>query len=183
MGIITSYKFHCCGTISSWKTYIYPQGNEHYDGQYNVDFQVWRPSKTVLQDGCYRMIGYSRYSGVLGYNGLISKVLNEPRRIKFQAGDVVGIFIFRIYNATDAGRRSGLMLDTSYGEERVWYHVNVPNDPLVIGENSCPLPVGPHRKLRNFINAAPLLSVQVGKKAQIVNVVMLNSNREPVILP
>lgn len=163
LSIVTSYRFDCCGQIASWKTYVQPDGNEHINGQYTIDLQVWRPSPMVDTNGCYSMVGYDRYSGVLGYRGLVSKVSKPSRRITFHAGDVIGLLIFRHYNSSiPSPKKGGIKLDTSYSEEVVWYHVNSQLDPLKVGKESCPLPVGPGRKLRDSINAAPLLSLQTG---------------------
>lgn len=164
LAIITSYKFDCCGQVASWKTYIQPDGTEHVDGQYTIDLQVWRPSAMVSIDGCYSLVGYDRYSGVLGHAGLVSKVSKPSQRISFHSGDVIGLFIIRRHNfSIPSPRKGGIKLDTSYSEEAVWYHVNSQLDPLKVGNESCPVPVGPGRMLKNFINAAPLLSLQIGK--------------------
>lgn len=163
LAIIISYKFHCCGQVASWKTYVQPDGTEHMDGQYIIDLQVWRPSAMVDANGCYSLVGYDRYSGLLGYKGLVSKVSKPSQRIAFHAGDVIGLFIFRHYNSSVLSpKNGGIKLDTSYSEETVWYHINSQLDPLKVGKESCPLPVGPGGMLKDYINAAPLLSLQTG---------------------
>ena len=110
------------------------------------------------------MVGYDRYSGVLGCNGLVGKVSKPSNRIMFHTGDVVGLFIVRNFNSSAlTTKRGGIKLDTSYSDERVWYHINSKLDPLKVGKKSCPLPVGPTQKLRESIRAAPLLSIQTGR--------------------
>ncbi len=116
----------------------------------------------VETNGCYSMLGYDRYSGILGDRGLVTKVPKPSQRISFRTGDVVGMLIVRSYNS--GPKKGGIKVDTSYSEEKVWYHKV---DQLVPGEKSCPLPVGPGRQLGNSINAAPLLSIQTGKTIMV----------------
>jgi hypothetical protein len=164
LGIVTSYRFACCGQIASWKTYVQPDGNEHLNGHYTIDLQVWRPSSTAKADGCYSFVGYDRYSGVLGHRGLVSKISKPSQRIAFHTGDVIGLFIFRHYNSSaPSPKKGGIKLDASYSDDVVWYHVSTQLDPLLVGKESCPLPVGPGKVLKKSIKAAPLLSVQTGK--------------------
>ena len=93
----------------------------------------------------------------------MSKVSKPSRRIAFHTGDVIGLVIFRHRNSTTPSpKRGGIKLDTTFSEEIVWYHMDSQVDPLKIGKKSCPLPVGPERRLKDSINAAPLLSVQTG---------------------
>ncbi len=176
LAIITTYQFKCCGQIVSWNTYVQPDGNEDVGGHYTVDFQVWRPSSMVETNGCYSMLGYDRYSGILGDRGLVTKVTKPSQRISFRTGDVVGMLIVRSYNINNSGpKKGGIKLDTTYSEEKVWYHVISKVDRLVPGEKSCPLSVGPGRQLGNSINAAPLLSLQTGKKIVVHRTLYLYS--------
>ncbi len=120
--------------------------------------------------GCYTLVGYDRYTGFLGSNGLVHKVLNPSSSIEFRQGDVVGLLVYESgYQFTPTlsiGKKSrvGIRLDGSYGDEKVWYHTKSLKSPLIVGDSSCPLPVGPHGRLESFLSAAPLLSVQVGKE-------------------
>ena len=159
--IITSYQFHCCGNATAWQTYVEPGGGD-FDGEYDITFQVWRPSPTVNSDGCYGLVGenvFTRISSPYLNNGLISVTPEPTNRITARPGDVVGFYA--------VSRKGGIQLDTSFTGESVWYHRNTDNDPLVSrGEASvCPFPVGSQadRVLRSSTNAAPMLSVDICK--------------------
>lgn len=166
--IITSYKFTCCGRIISWQTYIQPDPNEIQRKHYYVDFQVWRPSP-LEYSGCYTLVGYDRFSGFLGNNGLVRKALEPSTKLEFRLGDVIGLLVYEAgHKITSLPTRwknqVGIKMDRSYGDEKVWYHINTFKSPLIVGDSSCPLPIGPGGRLESFLSSAPLLSVQVGKR-------------------
>ena len=118
--------------------------------------------------GCYTLVGYDRYSGFLSNNGLVHKVMTPSSRIEFRHGDVVGLLVYEVGFKIDSPpkrwrSRVGIRMDGSYGDEKVWYHVDSFKSPLIVGDSSCPLPIGPGGRLESFLGSAPLLSVQVGK--------------------
>lgn len=118
-------------------------------------------------DGCYRMVGYDRYVGILGINGLVSKVLEPKHVLKFQPGDVVGLFVFSEGNNNCSLEEEGLVMDTSFAQEQVWYHTFTENTHVSFNEERlCPLPVGVDRKLSSSIKAGPILAIQTGKILQ-----------------
>ena len=70
--IITTYQFHCCG--NAWQTFVEP-GGQAREGDYDITFQVWRPSPTVNSDGCYGLVGENAFTRISSPNydsGLIS---------------------------------------------------------------------------------------------------------------
>ena len=162
--IITTYKFRCCGRIAAWQLYIQPEADEPLSDQYVIHFQVWRPLPTVQSTGCYTLVGFDKFTGRLGGRGIVSKVLDPNHNLEFQPGDVVGLFVFKEEsNNASATNRGGIMLDTTYVEEKVWFHTYSEEDPLKLNEEHlCPLPVGAERKLNGHINAAPIISIQTG---------------------
>ena len=156
---MTTYRFYCCGRIAAWQVYIQPEPNEHPDEQYCVHLQLWRPLPTVGSDGCYTFVGYDKYTGKIGDKGRVSKVLNPRHNLKFQPGDVIGMFIVRSNVSNGEG---GILLDTSYTDEKVWFHTYSDKEPLAMDGHLCPLPVGANGKLNSHINAGPILSVTTG---------------------
>ena len=70
--IITSYKFGCCGNITTWQTYVQGRSSKHQEA-YDITFQVWRPSPTLQESRCYSIVGCNRYTSIfLGDDGLVS---------------------------------------------------------------------------------------------------------------
>ena len=163
--------------MAAWKTSVQPDGLEHINGRYIIDFQVWR--RQVPSNSCYTLVGYDRYRGSLGLNGLVSKVSKPSNRISFRKGDVAGILIIRGYNFsshTKTPKRGGIKLDTSYTDETVWYRSNLIHSPLRSStKESCPMSLGKGKKLDNFVRAAPLLSVQTGNLNVVYLLFLANS--------
>ena len=163
--IITSYEFGCCGDITAWKTYVQPGGGMHRNGAYDIFFQVWRPSPTVQNNGCYSLVGENRFSSILlGDDGLVSETPEPSNIISVQPGDVVGYYTF---SRRDDGNRGseGIQLDSCYTADIVWYLADFDTDLITMGASLCPLPVGdgPGRVLISSTNAGPLLSVSISK--------------------
>ena len=160
--IITGYTFGCCGNITAWQTYVQPAGKMHIRKRvYDIFFQVWRPSPTVQESGCYSMVGENVYSRIsLDDDGLVSETPQPSNILTVQPGDVVGYFTL-----SRMGMRDGIQLDTSDRIDGVWYHTNTNRDPLILGGHDCPFRVGSSsgRNLMSFTNAAPILSVSVCK--------------------
>lgn len=154
--IIPSYTFQCCGTITLWRTFVRPGGGRE-DGRYDITFQVWRPSDTVLISGCYSLVGENAFHGIdLGGGGLVCEVALAGSEIRVQPGDVVG------FCGTHAnGGERGVQLDDSVESEAVWYAV----DAQPSGDPQCVYSVGSGsgRMLRSFTSHAPILSVTLGE--------------------
>ena len=163
--IITSYKFGCCGNIIAWQAYMYvqPGGGMYKDGAYDITFQVWRPSPTVQQSGCYTLVGQNRFTRIsLGSNGLVRETPEPSNILSVEPNDVVGYFSLS-RNDQESKKGEGMQLDTSQSIESVWYHTNTNMDPLIIGAPNCPLPVGTEAILISSTNVAPVLSMNVCK--------------------
>lgn len=89
------------------------------------------------------------------------RVRLRSSNITVQPGDVVGCFI--VHDFIRVRRLEGVVLDTNYKTESVWYHGNTTKLPLEMGPDYCQASVGPNGTLRSFIDAAPMLSVGIGK--------------------
>ena len=119
---------------------------------------MWRPQG--VSTGCYRLVGENSYVDIQLVRGLVNETAPPSNIITFQPGDVVGY-----YTSNKRRRQSGIQLDNSYINERVWYHINNETDPLITMGGTCPYRIGSEadRILRSFTNAGPILSVGIGK--------------------
>ena len=134
-----------------------------HQGVYDIYFQVWRPSPTVQENGCYRMVGENRYTRIsLGRGGLVSEIPEPSNILTVQHGDVVGYFTI-----SRKGINEGIQLknDDSQSVDSVWYETITGSELLNAGAPHCPFPVGAgtDRILASFTNAAPVLSVNICK--------------------
>ena len=170
--IVTSYQFSCYGTIYSWHTYV-RESNESSTQrlQHDIYFQVWRPSSGVEQDGCYDLVGQNTFRNITAEgDGRISVTVQPSDVIDVSPGDVVGYYaesaISGEENNADVSynNTTEIKLDETYGNESVWYHVNTDDNPLInSGGSSCVFPVGTDKILELRINAAPVMSLGMGK--------------------
>ena len=173
--IITTYKFNCnCVNITSWETYVQPGGGNHFESMpYNITFQVWRPSPTVENTGCYSLVGENRFENFLfTEHGLVQLTPTPPLNtlIIAQSEDVVGYYTNSrggLKNGVRGnGVNEGIQLENgnSYNQNIIWYH-DLGTGPLVIWNNECPYPVGSesNKSLRSYTNAAPMLNISTSK--------------------
>ena len=164
--IITSYNFGCCGNITAWQTYVDARGISLQNSRFDITFQVWRPSPTVQHNGCYSLVGVNKFTRIVPQiNGLISVTPEPTNIITAQPQDVVGYSTFGRRNP-QVSNGKGILLDTRYNDESVWYHARTAGHPLITGDPDCLFPVGTQidRILISSINAAPVLSVSICKQ-------------------
>ena len=162
--IITTYQFGCCGNIAAWQTYVQPGGRGH-NGEYDIFFQVWRPSPTVQDNGCYSLVGENRFTSIfLGDDGLVSETPEPSNIISVQPGDVVGYYTFSRADSENQGMH-GIQLDTGYTKDIVWYLADFGTESITLEDTNCPLPVGAesNRVLTSSTSAGPVLSVSISK--------------------
>ena len=158
--IIPSYKFQCCGTITEWEVSIASSGSNTMDV---LSLQVWRPSPSVNETGCYNLVGNNNFSSVSLESELTSVTPLPHEQIHFQPGDVLG---FYVENGQQVEYASGVMMlcdlneqgDRGYETEEVWYATN-----LVFSNAKCLAAVGPGRLLDSSTNVAPIISVSYSK--------------------
>ena len=158
--IITSYKFECCGNITQWLSVLEPENRKD---KYIVKFQVWRPSPTVEESGCYSMVGENSFRNVVLMDHYRLRERPEPSDIiTVQPGDVVGYYV--VFTG-EIELDNGVLLDNRYSTNAVWYHTGTDTDPIISGGPKCPFPVGTgsDRSLKSRTNAAPLLSMSICK--------------------
>ena len=131
-----------------------------HQNEYDIIFQVWRPSATVDSDRCYSMVGNNTFRNIeLKFGGLVDEEVLPPLNsyITVEPGDVVG---YRV-NSNVRGEEQGIQLnDTSlYNSNDIWYYA----EPPVPTDASCPYPVGENRDRSTLINATPKLRVNISK--------------------
>ena len=163
--IITSYKFGCCGNITAWQTYVQPGGGGHRNGEYDIFFQVWRPSPTVQDNGCYSLVGENRFTGItFDKDDPVSETPEPSNIISVRPGDVVGYYTFSRDDPDNMGSQ-GIQLETDYTDDIVWYLADFDTDSITLEATNCPLPVGdgPDSILTSLTNAGPVLSVSISK--------------------
>ena len=158
--IVASYQFICCGNVTAWGADV-EQGGGGDQNQYDINFQVWRPSPAVETDGCYSMVGENIFTSVTLTDSLIRETPSVNEQISFRPGYVVGFFV--VSNRERDPERHGIVLDTTYNTETVWY--GSVDAGGVVGDPNCPFPVGTqtNRFLRTSTNAAPVISVSYCK--------------------
>lgn len=162
--IIPSYKFHCCGTITEWTISIAINNSDTMD---LLSLQVWRPSPSVHETGCYTLVGSNNFTSLLVKNQVTVVTPLPHERIQFQPGDVLGFYV----ENTEVGFMEhsvdgGVMMlcdlneggDRGYETEEVWYATN-----LVFSNANCLAAVGPGKLLDSYTNVAPVISVSYSK--------------------
>ena len=158
--IITSYKFGCCGNITAWQTFVQRGGGNHQQA-YDITFQVWRPSPTMQETGCYSMVGKNRFANIsLSDGGLVRETPEPSNTLTVQPGDVVGYYTVSRRNDDD-----GILIENiNQRNDSVWYDTIAEND-LDAGATNCLFPVGTEtvQRLTSSTSAAPVLSVNVCK--------------------
>ena len=152
--IIPSYKFNCCGNITAWGVDLNP------DKIFNFDFQVWRPSLTVANDGCYSLVANYLVESISLVQEEVARVTPSPNnQLSFQPGDVLGFYVESIGSGnSDYDNGVVLLNNDSFSNELIW-HASI--TALTSSSGSCPYPVGSSRILRETTQAVPVISIAV----------------------
>lgn len=141
--IIPSYEAQCCGNITEWEAAFFSVLTDNFD----IIFQVWRPSPTVENNGCYSLVGENRFTlGGLVNIGTINVAPLLSQQISVQRGDVLG---FRLETNTASDE---IRMDSSQSSEMVWYG-NI--DGIATKSSDCPYPVGETGLLHTFTDLGP----------------------------
>ena len=146
--IVPTYKFQCCGTVTSWRAYLQPGGKNHRNA-YNISFQVWRPSEQLSDH--YSLVQQTVAVPTLTNDGE-AIVPASAGEIVVQPEDVVGFYVQLMRDGD-----GGIQLDTTQtGEHNIWYSVNFPPQGY-----SQPVQTGAGTSLSMVQVAAPMLEVDV----------------------
>ena len=166
--IITSYKLNCnqmCGNITAWGVDVQPGGDNHNNGQYSLDLQVWRPSPTVNDStgtGCYSLVGNNTFTSITFSDNLVRVTPSPQDYIQFQFGDVLGFYVEEARDDNDGVVILNSNVDKSFTSERVWYASIAPT--MATSQNGdCPYSVGSTGGVLNTATrAAPIISIATG---------------------
>jgi hypothetical protein len=170
--IIPSYKFNCCGNITEWGVDVNPPS--YYDNNgvwvtvtFDFDFQVWRPSPTVNETGCYSLVDSFMSTSIsipsFAEISHVARVTPSPQySLQFQPGDVLGFYVESHGQGNWPGGDDDngvVVLDSAdYNNELVWHrHITY----LTSQSGSCPYPVGTSGVLNALTNAAPVISIRI----------------------
>ena len=134
---------------------------------FDFDFQVWRPSPTVNETGCYSLVDSFMTTSISippePQSNHVARVTPSPQdQLHFRPGDVLGFYV-ESHGEGDQPRGdddNGVVLLTSagYTSELVW-HGRITTQTSQAG--SCPYPVGTDRVLSLSTLAAPVISIKI----------------------
>ena len=150
-----------CGIITAWGVDVQPGGDNHNNGQYSLDLQVWRPSSTVNDStgtGCYSLVGNNRFTSITFSDDLVRVTPSPQDYIQFQPGDVLGFYV-----EVAKGDNDGVVVldGGSFTSELVWYASIAPT--MATSQNGdCPYSVGSSGVLNTLTRAAPVISITTG---------------------
>ena len=161
---IPSYKFNCCGNITEWGVDLNPVEE---DARFTFDFQVWRPSPTVNEDGCYSLVNnFIIRSTSLPTNPAISHVARvtplPQDQLQFQPGDVLGFYVESHGTRSDNDNGVVFLNNGGHTSELVW-HAKIDETARTSQSRSgsCPYPVGTNRVLSTSRCVAPVISISI----------------------
>ena len=156
--IIYTYKFNCCGVITAWGADVHPGEKAR---EYTVDFQVWRPSRTVEDStgtGCYSLVGNNRFTSISLRGGLARATPSSQDYIQFQPGDVLGFYM----ESDEDDPRPGIVVNSdNVNREVVWYASIDPSEAT----KGCPYPwpTESDELSITLTHAAPIISISTSK--------------------
>ena len=135
------------------------------EARFTFDFQVWRPSPTVNEDGCYSLVNnFIVTSTSLPTNPAISHVARvtplPQDQLQFQPGDVLGFYVESSGTSSDNDNGVVFLNNGSHTSELVW-HAKIDEAARTSQSGSCPYPVGTNRKLTISRHVAPVISISV----------------------
>ena len=134
---------------------------------FNFILQIWRPSPTVNQSGCYSLVDdFSTTSTSIGrdlQSGRVAKATPSPQdQPQFQSGDVLRFYVESHGSGSeprgDADNGVVLLNNSKHTSELVWF-AKIASQTSQSG--SCPYPVGTTGVLNSPTHAAPVISVPV----------------------
>lgn len=150
--IVPSYRFNCCGNITSWGVDLSPPNSRSF---YFI-LQVWRPSQTVNGSQCYSLVDDYTMASISVSEPEITPL--PQHQLQFQPYDVLGFYVESRSGSSDSDNGVVLLNNDQYASELVWY-ASITAQTSQSG--SCPYPVGTSGVLSMTTSAAPVLSIAV----------------------
>ena len=135
------------------------------NGTFDFDFQVWRPSPTVNETGCYSLVNNFIVTSVSlpdqPASEHVARVTPSPQRqLQFQPGDVLGFYVESHDTMSDNDNGVVLLNNGSHASELVWF-ARIDATTQMSQSGSCPYPVGVTGALNSLTRAAPVISVSL----------------------
>ena len=131
---------------------------------FDFDFQVWRPSPTVNDTGCYSLVANLIATSLSlpdqPESDHVARIIPLPQDyLQFQPGDVLGFYVES--HDTTSNRDNGVVLlnNGSHANELVWYASVERGSQFQF--DSCPYPVGISGVLDSLTRAAPVISLSL----------------------
>ena len=145
-------------------------GGTSDDRWYTLDFQVWRPSPTTIDDstgsGQYILVGNNRYTSISLTNDIVRVTPRVQNQVQFQPGDVLGL---HVEEARDSNRGVNVITRSTYTSETVW-HASVPS----LYDIGCPISAGSDGVLNTKLRGAPVISIKTGNNVSyLANLLIL----------
>ena len=139
-----------------------------YSVTFDFDFQVWRPSPTVSETGCYSLVSNFAVKETSLLSGPeiehVARVTPSPKnQLNFQPGGVLGFYV-ESHRTGDVLSDNGVVLLThaNYSRELVWFaSVDITAAVQPSQSGSCLYPVGTNGVLCSSTHAAPVISVSM----------------------
>ena len=130
---------------------------------FDIDFQVWRPSPTVNETGCYSLVGnyIVRSISITDTPEInhVARVTPSPQdQLQFQPGDVLGFYVESHGTSSDFDNGVVLLNNGSHTNELV-YFASIDITAQTSQSGSCPYPVGTSGVLNSTTRAAPVISI------------------------
>ena len=137
-----------------------------YSVTFDFDFQVWRPSPTVSETGCYSLVNNFAVKETSlpsrPETEYVARVTPLPQnQLQFQPGDVLGFYV-ESHGTGDVLSDNGVVLlnNASFTSELVWF-ASIDITAQTSQSGSCPYPAGTTGVLDSSTHAAPVISVSV----------------------
>ena len=132
---------------------------------FDLDFQVWRPSPTVNETGCYSLVGNyivtSTSIPVSPEIDHVARVTPSPQdQLQFRPGDVLGFYVESHGTSSDFDNGVVLLNNGSHANELV-YFASIDITAQTSQSGSCPYPVGTAGVLNSTTRAAPVISISL----------------------
>jgi hypothetical protein len=139
------------------------------NGTFDFDFQVWRPSPTVNETGCYSLVGNLIATSLSladePESDHVARITPLPQDyLQFQPGDVLGFYVESHDTTSDRDNGVVLLNNGSHIDEVVWYasiDTSSQTSQFLSQADSCPYPVGVNGVLDSLTRAAPVISVSL----------------------
>ena len=136
---------------------------QEQNARFDFNFQVWRPSPTVNENGCYSLVNNYLVTSISistkTVTEHVARVTPSPQhQLQFQPGDVLGFYVESHGTSSDGNNGVVLLNNGSHTSESVWF-ASIGTTAQTSQSGSCPYPVGTTGVLDTLTLAAPVISI------------------------